>query len=64
MRQTTGEEGTKEGGRARGYVASAGLCTRGMRFHGAYRNVAMTESSMAQRLEVEPGYKRVLTDSS
>lgn len=35
-----------------------------MRVHGAYQKVAVTELSMAQRLEVEKGYRKDLTDTS
>lgn len=35
-----------------------------MRVHGAYQKAAVTEPSMAQRLEVEKGYRKDLIDTS
>lgn len=69
MRQSA--EGTKEGCGARvclgipyKSLASAGLSRCRMTLHRAYQKVAVTESSMAQRVEVEQCCGNDLIDTS
>lgn len=64
VRRSTGEEGAKEGHRARIHVALAGLSVGGIKLPGASQNMAVTESSMAQRLDVKLGYRKDLTGTS
>lgn len=60
VRRSTGEEGTKEGHRARIRVALAGLSVGGIKLPGACQKMAVTESSTAQRLDVQLGYRKDL----